>query len=271
MKYISKALTIAGSDASGGAGLEADLKVFTEYGLFGLAAVTTIVTMDPEDNWKHKVTTIPVDIVRDQLTTALSSDNQINAIKTGMIGSVEIVNLIKETIIKYNLKNIVIDPVLACKGEDELLNPETADAIKRELLPLATFSTPNLVEAGIFSGMGKLNTMEEIKEAAKKIYELGSKHVVITFGKNDNWNNATDIYYDGSVFHYLEGEKFTPSYNHGAGCTFSAAIAAGLASGLTPRESAFKAKDFITYSVKYGFKFNNFVGPVYHSAYRLCK
>lgn len=271
MENVLKALTIAGSDASGGAGIEADLKVFTEYGLFGLAAITTIVTMDVDDNWKHNVTTIPLDVVKEQLKTALSSDNQINAMKTGMIGSVEIVNLIKETILKYNLTNIVIDPVLACKGEDDLLNPETAEAIRKELLPLATVTTPNIIEAGVFSGMGKLNTMEEIKEAAKRIYELGSKHVVITFGKDLDWTNATDIYYDGSIYHFLEGEKIIPSYNHGAGCTFSAAIAAGLANGLTPQESILKAKSFITYAVKYGFKFNKFIGPVYHSAYRLFK
>ena len=271
MKEILKVLTIAGSDASGGAGLEADLKVFTEYGLFGLAAVTTIVTMDPDSNWKHNVTTIPVTVIRDQLKTALSSDTQINAMKTGMIGSVEIVNLIKEVILNYDLQNVVIDPVLACKGEDELLNPDTADAIKNELLPLATVTTPNLVEAGIFSGMGKLKTIEDIREAARRIHKLGSKHVVITFGKNDDWNNATDIYYDGTVFHFLEGEKFKHPYNHGAGCTLSAAITAGLATGLTPQEAIFKAKDFISYGVKYGFKFNEFVGPVYHSAYRLYK
>lgn len=271
MNNIAKTLTIAGSDASGGAGLEADLKVFTEYGTYGMAVVTTIATMDPQNEWKHNVTTLPVELVKEQLTTALASDNQIDAMKTGMIGSIDIVKLVRETILEYKLDNIVIDPVLACKGEDDLLNPETAEAIKNLLLPIATVTTPNLVEAGIFSGLGKLKNIEDIKKAAKIIYDLGSKHIVIKGGKAVDGDKAIDVYYDGNEYTILEAEKISPAYNHGAGCSFAAAVTAGLATGLTPKESIIKAKEFVSMAIKHGFQFNKFVGPVYHSAYRLCK
>lgn len=271
MSKVVKTLTIAGSDASGGAGLEADLKTFAEYGTYGMAVVTTIATMDPDNEWKHNVTTLSVDVVKEQLKTALASDEQIDAMKTGMIGSVEIVELVKNTIDDYNLKNVVIDPVLACKGEDDLLNPETADAIKNLLIPISTVVTPNLLEAGIFSGLGKLKDIEDIKKACIKIHDLGAKHVVVKGGKALEGNKAIDIYYDGKEFFTLENEKFSPAYNHGAGCTFAAAITAGLAVGLAPKEAIYKAKDFVTAAIKHGFKFNKFVGPVYHSAYRVYK
>ncbi|NLY19760.1 MAG: bifunctional hydroxymethylpyrimidine kinase/phosphomethylpyrimidine kinase [Tissierellia bacterium] len=268
---IAKTLTIAGSDASGGAGLEADLKTFTEYGTYGMAVVTTIATMDPKNNWKHSVSTLPVDVVEAQIETALAGTEQIDAMKTGMIGSVEIVELIRDTIKKYDLKNVVIDPVLACKGEDDLLNPETADAIKNYLLPISTVSTPNLLEAGIFSGLGKLKNVEDIKKAAKIIHELGSEHVVIKGGKALEGGTAIDVYYDGVEYLILEEKKISPAHNHGAGCTFAAAITAGLATGLTPKEAVIKAKKFVTKAIECGFQFNEFVGPVYHSALRVCK
>ncbi|QQK09103.1 bifunctional hydroxymethylpyrimidine kinase/phosphomethylpyrimidine kinase [Miniphocaeibacter halophilus] len=271
LKKIAKTLTIAGSDASGGAGIEADLKTFTEYGTYGMAVVTTIATMDPKNEWKHNVTTLPVELVKEQLETALAGDEQISAMKTGMIGSVEIVNLIKETILEYNLKNIVIDPVLACKGEDDLLNPETAEAIKKELIPIATVVTPNLIEAGIFSGLGKLHDIDEIKKAAKIIYDLGAQHVIIKGGKAVDSNLAIDVYYDGNSYAILKAKKITPSYSHGAGCTFAAAVTSGLAIGLSPKESIIEAKNFVTAAIKHGFKFNKFVGPVFHSASRIFK
>ncbi len=268
---IAKTLTIAGSDASGGAGIEADLKTFTEYGTFGLAVITTIATMDPKNNWKHNVTTLSTDVVKEQLETALAGSEQVDAMKTGMIGSVEIVELIRDTIDKYNLKNIVIDPVLACKGEADLLNPETAEAIKKYLLPISTITTPNLIEAGIFSGLGKLNTIDDIKNAAKIIHDLGAEHVVIKGGKAVEGDKAIDVYYDGEEFLLLEADKISPAHNHGAGCTFAAAITSGLAVGLSPKEAVVKAKEFVTKAIECGIQFNEFVGPVYHSALRLCK
>lgn len=269
MTNIKKVLTFAGSDASGGAGLAADLKTFSEYSTYGMVALTTIATMDPDNNWKHNVTTLPISVVEEQLKTILAGDTKIAAMKTGMLGSVEIVELVATTISAYQFPKVVIDPVLACKGEDELLNPETAAAIQEYLLPLADVATPNLLEAGIFSGLGKLTTLEDMKKAAEKIFNLGTKHVVVKGGKSFEGDKAIDIYYDGEKHYTLETEKIQPACNHGAGCTFAAAITAGLATGLSEKEAIFKAKDFVTAAIEHGFRFNEFVGPVFHGAYRL--
>ncbi|MBC1449278.1 pyridoxine/pyridoxal/pyridoxamine kinase [Listeria welshimeri] len=263
---IKKTLTIAGSDSSGGAGLQADLKTFEEYGTYGFSAITTIVTMDPDNNWAHGVTPIDARLVREQLKTILSG-GPVDAMKTGMLGSIDIIKATREAIDKYDLKNVVIDPVMVCKGEDELIQPENAEAIRDLLLPKATITTPNLFEAGQLSGLGKLTTLDDMKKAAKKIIELGAKYVVIKGGKALESDKAIDLLYDGKEFTVYEVEKITPSHNHGAGCTFAAAITAGLAKGLTVEEAVAKAKDFVTAAIKGGFALNEFIGPVWHGAY----
>ncbi|TFJ76642.1 pyridoxine/pyridoxal/pyridoxamine kinase [Carnobacterium maltaromaticum] len=270
MTLIPKTLTIAGSDSSGGAGIQADLKTFGEYSTYGLAALTTIVTMDPDNGWHHQVHPIDVAIVEEQLKTILAG-GEIAAMKTGMLGSVPIIDLVAKTIKEQQLKNIVIDPVMVCKGEDEVLNPDSAEALRDELIPLATVATPNLFEAGVLSGLGKLTTVEDMKAAAKKIHLLGAKNVVIKGGKALAGDKAIDLFYDGSEFLVLENQKITPAYNHGAGCTFAAAITAGLANGLTVRDSVLKAKEFVSEAIRSGFAFNEYVGPVFHGGYRLTK
>ncbi|EKP7338664.1 pyridoxine/pyridoxal/pyridoxamine kinase [Listeria monocytogenes] len=263
---IKKTLTIAGSDSSGGAGLQADLKAFEEYGTYGFSAITTIVTMDPDNNWAHGVTPIDAQLVREQLKTILSG-GPVDAMKTGMLGSIEIIKATREAIDKYDLKNVVIDPVMVCKGEDELIQPENAEAIRDLLLPKATITTPNLFEAGQLSGLGKLTTLDDMKKAAKKIIELGAKYFVIKGGKALESDKAIDLLYDGKEFTIYEVEKISPSHNHGAGCTFAAAITAGLAKGLTVEEAVAKSKDFVTAAIKGGFALNEFIGPVWHGAY----
>lgn len=270
MTLIPKTLTIAGSDSSGGAGIQADLKTFGEYSTYGLAALTTIVTMDPDNGWHHQVHPIDVAIVEEQLKTILAG-GEIAALKTGMLGSVSIIDLVAKTIKEQQLKNIVIDPVMVCKGEDEVLNPDSAEALRDELIPLATVATPNLFEAGVLSGLGKLTTLEDMKAAAEKIHLLGAKNVVIKGGKALAGDKAIDLFYDGSEFLVLENQKITPAYNHGAGCTFAAAITAGLANGLTVRDSVLKAKEFVSEAIRSGFAFNDYVGPVFHGGYRLSK
>lgn len=268
MTNIKKTLTIAGSDSSGGAGIQADLKTFAEYGTYGMSVLTAIATMDPDNNWSHGVTAIDVPIVEQQLKTALAG-GEIAAMKTGMLPTVEIIKAVAETIKDRQLKNVVIDPVMVCKGEDEVLNPENADALRDVLAPLATVLTPNLFEAGELSGLGKLINLEDMKKAAEKIYGLGAQNIVIKGGKALSDDQAIDLFYDGSEFTILETAKIDPAYNHGAGCTFAAAITAGLAQGQTVKEAVLKAKEFVTEAIRSGFQFNQFVGSVFHSGYRL--
>ncbi|MBB3127846.1 pyridoxine kinase [Paenibacillus rhizosphaerae] len=268
MPKIMKTLTIAGSDSSGGAGIQADLKTFEEYGTYGFSALTTIVTMDPDNGWHHNVYPVDPTLVAEQLKTVFAG-GPVDAMKTGMLGSVDIVRVAEQAIKSNQQKNVVIDPVMVCKGEDEVLNPESAEAIRDLLLPLATVVTPNLFEAGVLSGLGKLTSIEEMKEAARKIHGLGAQNVVVKGGKALGGDRAIDVFYDGKDFTVLETDKIEPAYNHGAGCTFAAAITGGLANGLSVAEAVAKAKDFVSEAIRSGYQFNEYVGPVFHGGYRL--
>ncbi|MET3849850.1 pyridoxine/pyridoxal/pyridoxamine kinase [Paenibacillus sp. OAE614] len=268
MPKIMKTLTIAGSDSSGGAGIQADLKTFEEYGTYGFSALTTIVTMDPDNGWHHNVYPVDSALVAEQLKTVFAG-GPVDAMKTGMLGSVDIVRVAEQAIKSNQQKNVVIDPVMVCKGEDEVLNPESAEAIRDLLLPLSTVVTPNLFEAGVLSGLGKLTSVEEMKEAARKIHGLGAQNVVVKGGKALGGDRAIDVFFDGKDFTVLETDKIEPAYNHGAGCTFAAAITGGLANGLSVADAVAKAKDFVSAAIRSGYQFNEYVGPVFHGGYRL--
>jgi pyridoxine kinase len=262
---LKKTFTLAGSDSSGGAGLQADLKTFQELGVYGMTAITSIVAMDPKNNWHHNVFPVDVKTVEPQLETILSVG--IDAMKTGMLGSVDIIELAARKIDEYHLDKVVIDPVMVCKGEDEVLQPENTDAMRELLLPRATIVTPNLFEAWQLAQTGPIKTIEDMKEAAVKIHELGAKNVVIKGGKQLQHEKAVDLFYDGQNFRVFESEKIDTTYNHGAGCTFAAAITAQLAKGSSVEEAVRFAKDFVHAAIEHGFKLNQYVGPVMHGAY----
>ena len=261
-----KVATIAGSDASGGAGLEADLKTFEEYGLYGMAAVTLVATMDPDNNWSHKVFPMEENALRAQLETIFKGVGAAAA-KSGMLGTFYAVDLTREYLERFKIKNYVLDPVMVCKGAGEALNPELNTAVERKLLPMAEVTTPNLFEAEQLSGLREINGIERMKEAAKIIYAKGARYVFIKGGAKlrdaqmSNPAKALDLLFDGKNFEIFEEDLVKTTWNHGAGCTTSAAIAAGLARGLSVREAVFLAKKFITSSLKAGFALNKWVGP----------
>ncbi len=263
---IPKALTLAGSDASGGAGLEADLKTFQEFGVYGMTAVTVIVTMSPKD-WSHGVHPIDLPVIAEQMDTILEGVG-VDAMKTGMLGTVEIIDLGASYVKKYNIDNLVVDPVMVCKGADDVLNPGTVDHLKKALLPLAKVVTPNLFEAGYLSGLGTITTVDSLKEAAKRIQALGAQYVLVKGGAKLDTPQAIDVLYDGRDFCLLEGEKVQSTWTHGAGCSYSAAVAAGLAWGKPVNEAVEEAKKFITAAIKGSFPLNEFVGPLDHAAAR---
>jgi pyridoxine kinase len=299
-----KIATIAGSDASGGAGLEADLKTFEEYGLYGMAAVTLIATMDPDNNWTHKVFPVGEDSLRSQLETVFKGVGA-EAVKTGMLGTFYAVDLAREYISQYKIKNYVLDPVMVCKGAGEALNPELNAAVEQKLLPLAEVATPNLFEAEQLSGLKEISGIEQMKEAAKIIHGKGARSVFIKAGPKlaqrscvdeqiqhalapinatvlqdgglalarpadggklrdaaeSNSARAVDILYNGKDFTIFEEDLIKTTWTHGAGCTTSAAIASGLARGLSVLDAVALAKKFITESLKAGFALNQWVGP----------
>ncbi|MGY3778759.1 bifunctional hydroxymethylpyrimidine kinase/phosphomethylpyrimidine kinase [Isobaculum melis] len=263
---IKKVLTVAGSDSSGGAGIQADLKTFEEYGTFGFSALTSIVTMDPDEGWSHTVTPIAPDLVEKQLKTIFAG-GAMAAMKTGMLGTVEAIEMTRHYLDLFDMPAIVIDPVIACKGTTELLQPENVMAMRELLLPKATIVTPNLIEAGILSEMGDLTSVEQMKEAAKRIYDLGPTNVVIKGGHRLNNHQAIDVLYDGSEWTIFEEELFQTDFNHGAGCTFAAAITAGLAKGDSVLEAVALAKKFVAAAIKNGQKINPYLGHVWHGAY----
>lgn len=263
---IKKVVTVAGSDSSGGAGIQADLKTFEEYGTFGFTALTSIVTMDPDNDWSHLVTPIAPDLVERQLKTIFAG-GPLDALKTGMLGTIEAIEITRAYIDSFSMQNIVIDPVMACKGTSELLQPDNVAAMIDLLLPKATITTPNLIEAGILSEMGELRTIDQMKEAARKISLLGPKNVVIKGGHRLGVDQAIDVLYDGQDFSVLEGTFVATDFNHGAGCTFAAAITAGLAKGLSINHAVNLAKNFVNAAIKNGQQINPYLGHVWHGAY----
>jgi pyridoxine kinase len=273
-----KIATIAGSDASGGAGLEADLKTFAEYGVYGLAAVTVIATMDPERDWAHMVFPVAEDALRAQLATVFAGVG-VAAAKCGMLGTPYAVELTREYISAHKVTHFVLDPVMVCKGANEPLSPELNHAIKTKLVPLAEVVTPNLFEAAQLAGLPVVDSIEGMKKAAAIIGEKGARYVFIKGGAklggtgeggahiNDK---AVDILYDSVAKTNVEyvAPLLKTTWNHGAGCTTSAAIAAGLAVGLDVPTAVGLAKKFITTSLTHGFPLNKWVGPGNPSAWR---
>ncbi len=264
---ISKALTIAGSDTSGGAGLQADLKTFQELSVYGMTAITVIVAQNPAADWNHDVYPLSLDVLEAQIETVLAGIG-VDALKTGMLASAEVIALVAKKIDQYNLKNVVIDPVLVCKGTDEVLHPETAIALAEVLAPRATVITPNLFEAKQLSGIN-IQSTEDMKKAAVAIHKLGAKNVLIKGGSKLGTVTAVDVFYDGNAFDLLEAPKIATTYTHGAGCTTAAAITAGLAKGLPVRQAVMEAKAFITAALRQSFPLNQYVGPTWHGAHRM--
>ncbi|MDR1765563.1 MAG: bifunctional hydroxymethylpyrimidine kinase/phosphomethylpyrimidine kinase [Lachnospiraceae bacterium] len=267
MPNVPIALTVAGSETTGGAGLQADLKTFEEYGVHGMVAITSIVTMAPE-NWAHQVAPVATDVIEKQFATVLEGP-KINAMKTGLLPGVEIIRLVRENLLSGKFEHIVIDPVMVCKGDVSEVNVESADALRDLLTPLAEVVTPNLFEAGVLSGLGNLKTIDDLKRAAKAIHGLGAKNVVVKGGKALDSDEAVDVFYDGRDLEVLAAPKVDNIYNQGAGCSFSAAIAAGLAKGMPVKKAVTLAKSYVRAAIANGFAFNRFTGPVYHSAYRV--
>lgn len=261
---LKKTLTIAGSDTSAGAGMQADLKTFQELNTYGIVTLTSIVTMD-EKTWSHDVTPIPFDVFEKQLETAISIGP--DAVKTGMLGTQEIIKRAGEAFVESGADYFVVDPVMVCKGENEVLNPGNTDAMVEYLLPKATVVTPNLFEAGQLANLGTLKSIDDMKKAAEIIHQQGAAHVIIKGGKALDQDKSYDLYFDGKQFYQLTTDMFQQSYNHGAGCTFAAATTAYLANGKSPKDAVIAAKAFVASAIKNGWKMNDFVGPVDHGAF----
>ncbi len=263
---IAKALTIAGSDCGGGAGIQADLKTFQERDVFGMSVITVLTAQNTLG--VHGVFPQTLEAIAAQID-AVFQDIGTDAVKTGMLFSEEIVNLVVEKLKHYEARNIVVDPVMIAKGGAPLLQKQAMETVKTSLLPIATVITPNLPEACEILGLETITTVEEMELAAKKLQELGPKYVVLKGGHLEGSNEAIDILYDGEEFGYFKTDRINTIHTHGTGCTFAAAITAELAKGASIHEAVRTAKQFIQAAIKHSLCIGKGIGPTKHSAHRL--
>ncbi|WP_078552846.1 bifunctional hydroxymethylpyrimidine kinase/phosphomethylpyrimidine kinase [Bacillus sp. FJAT-44921] len=259
-----KAMTIAGSDSGGGAGIQADLKTFQELGVFGTTAITALTAQNTLG--VHGVFPQPLEAIEAQIDAVLS-DIGADAVKTGMLFSAEIISLVAEKMKEYQIKNVVVDPVMIAKGGASLLQEEAVEALVTQLLPVATVITPNLPEAAKILGLEEITTIHEMEEAAKKLHELGPTYVVLKGGHLSS-TYSTDIVYDGKAMKHLEIERIETKHTHGTGCTFAAALAAELAKGTEIFQAVETAKSFITCAISNSLEIGTGIGPTNHAAYR---
>ena len=257
MRKIPCALTIAGSDSGGGAGIQADLKTFAALGVHGMSALTSITAQNTAA--VTAVQDVRPDIVKAQID-AIVEDIGVDAAKTGMLHTIEIIQAVAEEIVKYRFPT-VIDPVMIAKSGAPLLRPDAIETFVKELFPLATVVTPNATEAETLSGV-KVGTLESAKQAARKIAKLGPKAVVVKGGHVLSGEKAIDVLYIDDEFRTLEAKRIETKTTHGTGCSFSAAIAAELAKGKNVFEAVSVAKEFITKAIMFGLPIGRGFGPV---------
>lgn len=251
------ALTIAGSDSSGGAGIQADLKTFAALGVYGLSALTAVTAQNTEK--VRAVLELPPQLVEAQIDAVLE-DIGANAAKAGMLSNAAIIQAVARCVARWHLR-LVVDPVMVAKGGDALLQSEAIGTLITDLLPLAAVVTPNVPEAERLTGR-RIQTRDEMRAAAQAIAKLGPHHVIVKGGHSVG--EPVDVYFDGQQFIELHAERIQTRHTHGTGCTFSAAITAFMARGLPVQEAVRQAKTYITGAIQHAPGLGNGHGPVDH-------
>ncbi len=246
-------LTIAGSEATGGAGAQADLRTFQAHGVFGCVALTCIVSFDPKEDWDHRFAAVGPEVIADQLeviTTAYPHD-QLDVVKIGMLGTPATIDTVADALDGRGFGHVVLDPVLICKGQEPGAALDTDEALKAKVLPLATFVTPNHFETMSLSGIGEIETVPQLVEAARRIHERSGAVVLAKGGVHLPGDEAVDVYVDDERTEILAAPKLGDGAQvAGAGCTLAAAVAARLALGDSPLEAARAAKEFVTSGIR---------------------
>jgi hydroxymethylpyrimidine/phosphomethylpyrimidine kinase len=262
MKRIPTAMTIAGSDSGGGAGIQADLKTFAALGVYGTSTLTAITAQNT-----MRVTAIheiPTDVIAAQME-AIITDIGADAVKTGMLSSSAIVEVVAAELKRHRVTALVVDPVMVAKSGDRLLREEAINALHTKLVPLAAVVTPNIPEAEALTGI-KIVTETDIRRAAERIMAMGARGVVVKGGHREG--PATDLFYDGSRFQEFTAPRIITTNTHGTGCTFASAIAAWLAHGKNVIDAVTLAKEYVTEALRHSFPVGEGHGPLHHF-YRL--
>jgi len=255
MKHL---LTIAGSDSSGGAGIQADLKTFAAHGVFGMSVITAVTAQNTCG--VTQVQDITPEVITAQID-AVFTDIRVDGVKIGMVSRTESIHAIAEALKKWKPPLVVVDPVMISKSGYPLLQPEACDALIKELLPLATLLTPNLPEAEAICGFA-IKTEEEMEKAAAHIISLGARAVLVKGGHLEN--SADDYLYNGKEGIWLPGERIVTEHTHGTGCTLSSALASNLAKGLSLEEAVKASKAYVTKAIQHGIALGHGHGPTHH-------
>ncbi|WP_264032338.1 bifunctional hydroxymethylpyrimidine kinase/phosphomethylpyrimidine kinase [Cellulosimicrobium sp. SH8] len=243
------AYVIAGSEATGGAGIQADLKTFQELGAYGVGTLTCIVSFDPRNDWGHRFVPVDPQVIADQFEAATVT-HEPSVVKIGMLGTPATIDVVAESLRSRAWEHVVLDPVLICKGQEPGAALDTDTALRAQVLPLATVVTPNLFETRTLAGVESIETVEELVEAARTVQALGPRAVVAKGGVELPGPDAVDVLVDGDEVHVLRTPKIGEERVSGAGCTFAAAITAELAKGASVLDAARVAKDVVTASIE---------------------
>ncbi len=250
------ALTIAGSDSGGGAGIQADLKTFAALGVHGTSALTAITAQNTVG--VAGIFELAVSLVRAQID-AVVEDIGVQAAKTGMLSSAVIIEAVAAAITTHRIGPLVVDPVMVAKGGARLLREDAVDALRERLLPLAAIVTPNMPEVEVLLGH-PVSTLDERRQAARDLVAMGARAAVVKGGHAET--DVTDVFWDGREMFELEGERIPTSNTHGSGCVFSAAITAALAKGAEPIDAVRIAKEFIQGAIGSAIEIGQGHGPV---------
>ena len=260
MARVPVALTIAGSDSGGGAGIQADLKTFSALGVYGASAITAVTAQDTQ--YVYGIVEIEPSFVAAQID-AVIGDIGVDAVKTGMLSSAAIIEAVADRLRHWDITTLVVDPVMVAKGGAKLLRDDAVSALKTRLLPLALVLTPNIPEAEVLVGRS-IVTNDDIAEAAREIHAMGAANVLIKGGHREGDKMATDVLYDGVGFReYTTGRVDTQS-THGTGCTLASAIAATLAKNDTVPNAVAAAKAYVTKALQGAYPLGHGHGPVHH-------
>ncbi len=257
---MSRALTIAGSDSGGGAGIQADLKTFMAFGVYGMSAVTALTAQNTVG--VQGIFAVSPEFIREQIRSVMT-DIGTDAAKTGMLADAAIVRAVVEAVRAFRVPRLVVDPVMVAKSGDFLVAEDARRAIRDELLPIATVITPNLFEAETLLSR-RIEGVDGMREAARDLARLGCRWVVVKGGGRETGAKAVDVLFDGTEPVLLESPRWGTGNTHGTGCTFSAAIAASLAKGLPPQEAVRRAKEYVSEAIRTGPSIGGGHGPANH-------
>jgi len=262
MTRIPIALSIAGSDPSGGAGIQADLKTFSALGAYGAAVITALTAQNTRG--VTGIHNVPPDFVALQIDTVFA-DLRVDAVKIGMISTADIARAVATSLRRAAARNVVLDPVMTAKSGHALLDPTAVAALREELVPLATVITPNLPEAGALLGAEMPTTLAEMRDAARALRRLGAAYVYLK-GGHLGGDESPDLLYDGTTMVELSARRIETAHTHGTGCTLSSAIAALLPQRPDVRRAAEDAKAYLTAAIAASdqLRVGSGHGPVHH-------